>query len=170
MHMANQIAPAAFPERPRLRSPIELRIQGGDVFLSGRFHRWQATVSLGSNLDHLAAQIAVDATSPDDLSPGADEQAQNLFSFHSKSVVPVGENAFRAEGRLITSAGDFPMELGIQVPGGHTAFFLVALKLDRETMGDGWSELVTGSGAGGIDAERLLDPRTGVRDLAVAAA
>ena len=114
--MANKIAPAALPEKPRLRSPIELRIQGEDVFLSGRFHRWQATVSLGSNLDHLAAQIAVDATSPDDLTARAHEPEGDLFSFHGKSVVPVGDNAYRAEGRLVTSAGDFPLELGSRSP------------------------------------------------------
>jgi polyisoprenoid-binding protein YceI len=168
MHMANQIAPATFAATPRLRSPIDLRIKGEDLFVSGRFHRWQATVALGSDLDQLVAQIAIDATSPDSLTDGKDEQ--NLFAFSSHEVTAQGEGTYRAKGRLTTSAGDFPLTLDIQIPDGHTAFFMIAAKLDRETVGDGWSELVTGSGAGGIDAERLLDPRTGVRDLPVAAA
>lgn len=168
--MANQIAPATFAATPRLRSPIDLRIQGEDIFVSGRFHRWQASVSLGSDLDQLAAQIAIDATSPDNLTAGVHEDEENLFSFHSNEVSRTAEGAYHATGRLVTTAGDFPLALDIQVPEGHTAFFLIAGKLDRETFGSGWSELVTGSGAGGIDAERLLDPRTGVRDLPVAAA
>ncbi len=138
--------------------------------MSGRFHRWQATVSLGSDLDQLSAQIAIDATSPDDLTASAHEDEQNLFAFPSHEVRRTGNGTYRAEGRLLTPAGDFPLAVDIQVPDGHTAFFLIAVKLDRETIGEGWHELVTGSGAGGIDAERLLDPRTGVRDLPVAAA
>lgn len=138
--------------------------------MSGRFHRWQATVALGSDLDQLVAQIAIDATSPDDLLGGAGRDEQNLFSFRSTEVTRTEGGTYRAVGRLSTTAGDFPLTLDVQVPDGHTAFFLVAGKLDRETFGEGWAELVTGSGAGGIDAERLLDPRTGVRDLPVAAA
>jgi len=168
--MANQIAPATFTAKQRLRSPIDLRIQGEDLFVSGRFHRWQATVSLGSDLDRLTAQIAIDATSPDNLTAGVREEDPNLFAFHSHEVTRTEEGAYRAVGRLVTSAGDFPLSLDIQVPEGHTAFFMLVAKLDRETVGAGWSELVTGSGAGGIDAERLLDPRTGVRDLPVAVA
>ena len=168
--MANQLAPATFAATPRLRSPIDLRIQGEDIFVSGRFHRWQATVALGSNLDQLVAQIAIDATSPDNLTSGAHEDEQNLFAFTSHEVTRTTEGSYRATGRLTTTAGEFPLTLDIQVPEGHTAFFLIAGKLDRQSIGEGWSELVTGSGAGGIDAERLLDPRTGVRDLPVAAA
>jgi polyisoprenoid-binding protein YceI len=169
-HMANQIAPATFAATPRLRSPIELRIKGEDLFVSGRFHRWQATVALGSDLDQLVAQIAIDATSPDNLTSGAHADEQNLFAFTSNEVTPGKDGGYRAQGRLVTPNGDFPLSLDIQVPDGHTAFFLIAGKLDRASIGDGWSELVTGSGKGGIDAERLLDPRTGVRDLPVAAA
>jgi len=168
--MANQLAPANFAATPRLRSPIELRIHGEDIFVSGRFHRWQATVSMGSDLDQLAAQIAIDATSPDNLTSGVHEDEQNLFAFRSQKVKATGDGNFRAQGRLTTPTGDFPLTLDVQVPDGHTAFFLISGKLNRPTIGDGWSELVTGSGAGGIDAERLLDPRTGVRDLPVAAA
>jgi len=127
-------------------------------------------VALGSDLDQLVAQIAIDATSPDNLTAGAHEDEQNLFAFTSHEVTRTGEGSYRADGRLATIAGEFPLTLDIQVPDGHTAFFLIAGKLDRETIGEAWSELVTGSGAGGIDAERLLDPRTGVRDLPVAAA
>lgn len=168
--MANQIAPATFAATPRLRSPIELRIHGEDIFVSGRFHRWQATVAMGSDLDQLVAQIAIDATSPDNLTSGVHQDEQNLFAFDSHEVTSSGEGNYRAQGRLTTEAGDFPLALDIQVPDGHTAFFLISGKLDRSAIGAGWSQLVTGSGAGGIDAERLMDPRTGVRDLPVAAA
>ncbi|HEY4184367.1 MAG TPA: YceI family protein [Polyangia bacterium] len=169
--MANQIAPAVFSSASRNRSPIELRIHGEDIFLSGRFHRWQAQVSLGSDLDELSAQIAIDATSPDNLMVSEDENERNLFSFRSTSVTGVADNGYKAEGELVTSVGATPYHLSIMVPEGHTAFFLVTLKLRKEQVDPAhWSELVTGSGAGGIDAERLLDPRTGVRDLPVAVA
>lgn len=167
--MSKQISPNGFPSLPRGRSPIELRIHGEGIFLSGRFHRWQAGASLGPDLDELSAQIAVDATSPDNLT--GDEAEQNLFSFRSTSVTSVGDSAYCSTGELVTSQGIMtPFEMSIRIPDGHTAFFVISLTLRKEMLGSGWAELVTGSGAGGIDAERLLDPRTGVRDLPLAAA
>jgi polyisoprenoid-binding protein YceI len=166
--MAKQISPHVVPTLPRGRSPIELRIHGGDIFLSGRFHRWQAGASLGHDLDQLSAQIAIDATSPDNLT--GEDAGGNLFLFRSTDVKSIGDSAYRATGELVTPQGTVPFELSIRIPEGHTAFFVVSLTVRKEVLGAGWAQLVTGSGEGGIDAERLLDPRTGVRDLPLAVA
>ena len=59
----------------------------------------------------------------------------------------------------------------VEVPEGHTAFLSLSFVVRKEELGAGWKELlIGGSGAGGIDAERRLDPRSGVREPELAAA
>ena len=60
-------APANDIAIPRKRSPIDLRIHCADILLSGRFHRWQATAFTGQDLDKASVRMAVDSTSPDQL-------------------------------------------------------------------------------------------------------
>jgi hypothetical protein len=153
----------------RNRSPIDLRIHGNDIFLSGHFHRWQAVAMMGRDLDELCVRMAVDVTSPDHLRIDAAER--DLFSFRSATLLPLNSSLYLARGELITSAGARPFEMVVEAPEGHTAFCSLAFIARKEELGSGWKELVTGgSGAGGIDAERLLDPRSGVRNPELAAA
>ena len=59
----------------------------------------------------------------------------------------------------------------VEVPGGHTAFMVLSFVIRKDELGDGWKELLTAElESGGIDAERRLDPRMGVRDPELAAA
>ena len=151
------------------RSPIDLRIHGADFFVSGHFHRWQAATTMGRDLDELSVRMAVDVTSPDQLTGGI--APRDLFSFHSGTVLPVRSNLYLARGELVTAAGARPFEMVVEAPEGHNAFCGLSFIVRRDELGAGWKELVTGgSGAGGIDAERLLDPRSGVRDFELAAA
>ncbi len=151
------------------RSPIDLRIHGADIFLSGHFHRWQATTVTGKDLDELCVRMAVDVTSPDHLTINPTEK--DLFSFRSATLLQVQSNLYLARGQLITSAGARPFEMVLETPEGHSAFCSLAFIARKDELGIGWKELVTrDAGAGGIDAERLLDPRSGVRDPQLAAA
>lgn len=161
------------PSEGRARSPIDLSIAGSDILLSGRFHRWQAAAFTDSDLDQLSVRMAVDVTSPDQLAQiyGAERAASSLLTFRSKHVERVQPLVYRASGELTTSAGKHPLEMVIEMPDGHTAFLALSFAARKDDLGDAWSELVTGgSGAGGIDAERRLDPRSGVRDPVLAAA
>jgi hypothetical protein len=148
--------------------PLDLRIQSDEIFLSGRFHRWQTTAWRGPDLDLLTVRMAVDATSPDQLT--ADPTETNLFSFTSTAVTKLDESVYSAAGRLRTSTGEHPFDLMVEIPHGHTAFFALGFAARREVLGDAWHELFDASGPGGIDAERRLDPRAGVRDPQLAAA
>jgi hypothetical protein len=143
------------------RSPIDLRIHGDDVFLSGTFHRWQATASSGPDLDLVSVHMAVDATSPGQLTVDPDEH--KLFSFSSKTVSKLSSNVYSAEGKMTTVSGDQAMDLLIEVPEGHNSFFALAFVARKQFLGDAWKELIGRAGAGGIDAERLLDPLASLR-------
>ena len=157
---------AALPRSPR--SPIELRIQGEDVFLSGSFHRWQANAASGPDLDMVSVHLAIDATSPDQLSAHAPEQ--HLLSFTSRKLRKLGENVYSAEGVLTTAAGEQPCDVLVEIPEGHTAFVALAFVVRKEFLGDAWREITGTAGMGGIDAERSLDARTGLRGMELAAA
>jgi len=158
---------AALPRSPR--PPIELRIQGEDVFLSGSFHRWQANAASGPDLDMVSVHLAVDATSPDLLRAHPPEH--HLFSFTSKTVHKLGENVFSAEGLMTTDAGEQPCDVLVEIPEGHTAFVALAFVVKKEFLGESWQEITGSAGmGGGIDAERSLDARTGLRGMELAAA
>ena len=138
------------------------------MFLSGHFHRWQTMVSRGPDLDVMSVRMAVDATSPDQLT--ATDAGRDLFSFTSTSVTKLDENVYRAEGTLETSAGHHPFGMMIEAPREHNAFFALGFSGRREVLGNVWTELLAASGVGDLDAERRLDPRAGVRDPELAAA
>jgi hypothetical protein len=150
------------------RSPIGLQIHGDDVFLSGTFHRWQATASSGPDLDLVSVHMAVDATSPDQLTFDPDEH--KLFAFSAKKLTKLGNNAYSAEGTMTTTAGERAMDVLVEIPEGHNSFFALAFVARKEFLGESWGELIGRAGAGGIDAERLLDPRAALRTLELAVA
>jgi hypothetical protein len=171
MMMGNQIIPANDTRIGRKRSPIDLRIQGDDIFLSGHFHRWQSAVSMGPDLDELSVRLAVDVTSPDQLT--VDPEEQDLFSFRSTEVTKLLPHTFRVQGKLTAPDGQgaSPFGMLVEVAEGHNAFIALSFVARKDELGPSWMELVTaGVGAGGIDAERLLDPRAGVRDPELATA
>lgn len=156
---------------PRRRSPVDLRVHGSEIWLSGRFHRWQATAFTGVDLDEVSVRIAVDSTSPDHLSELSAGPRGELLSFRTGDVKKVNASLYRAQGELGTSTGKHPFEMKIEVPEGHNAFFALSFTANKAVLGDAWAELVTGGfDGGGIDAERRLDPWAGVRDSELAAA
>lgn len=157
---------AAFDHK---RPPIDLRIHGGDLLLSAHFHRWQATAFTSGDLDLLSVRLAIDSTSPDQLNQLDGEE--NLFSFRSSHVEQLQPFLYRAYGELLTTTGVHPFALHVELPEGHNAFFAISFEASKEVLGEAWWELVTGGGgAGGIEAERLLDPRSAVRVPELAAA
>lgn len=170
--MANQARSKSRTRRGHLtptRSPINLSIHGEDVFLEGRFHRWQVATTVGHDLDELAINMAVDVTSPDQLT--APDARGDLFSFRATMLSELRPHAYMARGQLVTPAGERPFEMLVEVPAGHTAFLILSFVVRKDELGDGWKELLTGGpGHLDIDAERRLDPRMGVRDLELAAA
>ena len=155
------------------RAPVGLQVFSDDLVLSGHFHRWDAAVASGPDLDVLTVRMAVDASSPDPIEAAAAEgdTVPELFSFHSTNVSALAPNTFRAVGELTTASGVRPFETLIEVPGGHSAFFVMSFIARAETLGFGWKELVSDvMPLGGMDAERRVDPRTGVRNPILGAA
>ena len=167
--MGKRISPVNDTNLSPRHPPIDLRIQGGDVFLSGHFHRWQAMAYRGPDLDVLSVRMAVDATSPDQLTDDTD-QGRDLFSFTSTNVTKLDDNVYRALGTLKTTVGRHPFEVMIEAPREHNAFFALSFSGRKEVLGNAWPELMAASGTGDLDAERRLDPRAGVRDPELAAA
>src|SRR3954454_621053 len=150
------------------RPPISLRIHGDEVFLSGAFHRWQAAASSGPDLDLVSVHMAVDATSPDQLT--VDPREHHLLSFASKKVTKLGQSVFSAEGVMKIDGAEQPCDVLVEIPAGHNSFFALAFVARKDFLGAAWRELVGRAGTGGIDAERLLDPRAGLRGMELAAA
>jgi hypothetical protein len=166
--MGKVIAPANNVATAPRRPPIDLRVQGGDLFLSGHFHRWQVMAFRGPDLDVLSVRMAVDSTSPDQLT--VTDAGRDLFSFRSTSVTKLDDNLYRAEGTLKTTAGRHPFEVMIEAPREHNAFFALGFSGRKDVLGNAWTDLLAASGTGDLDAERRLDPRAGVRDPELAAA
>ena len=125
-------------------------------------------VSRGPDLDVLSVRMAVDVTSPDQLT--FNPTGPDLFSFTSASVERLDDHFYRAEGLLSTSTGKHPLDLMIEVPDGHNAFFSLGFSGRKEVLGNVWPELMATSGVGDLDAERRMDPRAGVRAADLAAA
>jgi len=157
--------------RPRtVRAPVWLDIGGPGIFLSGHFHRWDAAVAIGPDLDDLTVRMTIDATSPgplrDPRSLGPD-----LFSFKSARAELLIPGLYRAHGQLTTSTGSGPFHLLVEVPDDTSAFVVISFVARREDLGFGWKELVTDVfPLGGIDVERSADPWMGVRDPELAMA
>jgi len=166
--MGKALAPANHVKRSPRRPPIDLRIQGDGLFLSGHFHRWQVMAFRGPDLDVLSVRMAVDSTSPDHLT--VTDSGRDLFSFTSNNVTMLDDNVYRAEGTLKTTAVQNPFEVMIEAPREHNAFFALGFSGRREVLGNAWTDILSASGTGDLDAERRLDPRAGVRDPELAAA
>lgn len=168
-------SPAAAPDLvpplvPR-RAAVGLRVLGEDLFLSGQFHRWDAAVISGPDLDVLTVRMAIDATSADLGALGDPAAPADLFTFRASGVHAVEPNLFRATGEITTAAGVRPLQTMIEVPAGHNAFFVLSFIVRPADVGFGWKELVSDVLAlGGLDAERRLDPRLGVREPVLGAA
>ena len=143
-------------------------MQSEEFFLSGSFHRWQASASSGPDLDLVSVHMAVDATSPGALGPHGPEH--HLFSFVSKKMQRLGNGVFSAEGLMKTDAGEEACDILVEIPEGHTSFVALAFVVKKKFLGDAWREITGLAGAGGIDEERLLDARAGVRPMELAAA
>jgi hypothetical protein len=124
-------------ERRALRS-IDLDVVGANLMLKGRFSDWDSALTLGSNLDHVGLQLAVDATSASE-----DRSQPDLFSFHSRSVeAHRNRGSYTAHGVLTGPAGSKPMDIEVRTPPGHSALFMLSLMADKSDFGEGWRDLI----------------------------
>ena len=129
------------------RSPIDLRIHGADILISGHFHRWQATTTMGRDLDELSVRMAVDVTSPDQLI--VDSGQPDLFSFRSNTILEVRSNLYLARGELVTPAGGRRFEMVVEAPEGPPRSLLCFLVCAGGGGGRGGEERAGGGGGGG---------------------
>jgi len=129
--------PEAAAECGRLRG-VDLDVVGASLMLKGRFCDWDSALTLGSNLDHVGLQLAIDATSASE-NPGQPD----LFSFHSRSVeAHRNRGSYTARGIFTGPGGSKPMDIEVRTPPGHSALFMLSLMADRSDFGDGWRDLI----------------------------
>jgi len=120
------------------RPSVGLDVAGANLMLRGRFSDWDSALTLGSNLDRVGLQLAVDATSASD-----DRSRPDLFSFHSRSVEAHRTRGnYTAHGVFTGPAGSKPMDVEVRTPPGHSALFLLSFTADKTDFGDGWSDLM----------------------------
>lgn len=132
-------------ETPRVaRRPIRLRIAGADLLLNGRFDNWKSAMTTIQDLDRAAVQLIVDATSSH--APRA-EEAPDLLSFESKKVRRTKKGTYQVEGTLEADGRRGSLDVVVEVPPSHSAFFAVSFIAEREAFGDSWADLVDVGGA-----------------------
>jgi len=137
------------PEDRVARRSVELDVAGADLMLRGRFADWDSSLALGSNLDHVGVQLAIDATSA-----SSDAESPSLFSFRSRSVeLDSTPGCYRARGVLTGPSGSKPLDVEIKTPPGHSALFVLSFTADRSDFGDGWRNLIEKTDTWGRPAE-----------------
>jgi hypothetical protein len=149
----------------RTAAPIRLQIAGADLLLSGRFDQWMP-VALGESQEGPAVmQILFDVTSNGSARPASD-----LFSFKARSVEAVAQQSYRLKGTLQAGGSVGEVEALLQNPPGHTPFFMILFKLDRETFPELWAAVEERSEWAHTSGEKELRPRAWLREPKLAAA
>jgi polyisoprenoid-binding protein YceI len=121
-------------ERPNL----DLKISGKGLMLSGSFGGWQSQLVLGPDLDDVGVCLFVDATS---VGPSNDV-GNNLFSFRSRSVEPVGKGKYRVLGDFTCADATRELAVDVETPLGHTPLIAVSFAAERKDFGSAWTSLV----------------------------
>ena len=148
--------------------PINLRIAGADLLLSGRFDHWRP-VSIGGWEDgHANAHLLFDATATSGRAPTRGNP--DLLSFSSRAVEQIGEHSYRAKGTLRADGSQRIVDATIQTPSGHTPFFFLTLDLERQAFAGLWTELQVLANQPHTDEAEEMRPRAWLRVPVLAAA
>jgi hypothetical protein len=123
--------PVTAGARPALR----LSISADDLVLEGRFDSWSPVALDGSTADAAAAQLFLDVTGT------APADADELFSFRSRSVERLSETAYLARGSMKRGEVEHSTHAVIQTPVGHTPFLMITFNMDRTQQADIWDAL-----------------------------
>ena len=145
--------------------PIRLQIAGADLLLSGRFEQWMPIVLSEEQEGASAVQVLFDVTSNRSVRARSD-----LLFFKAKSVQAIGPQSYRLKGTLTADGVKREVEAVLQSPPGHTPFFMILFRLDREAFPALWDAF--GDRAARLDAsgQQELRPRAWLREPDLAAA
>jgi hypothetical protein len=145
--------------------PIRLQIAGADLLLSGRFEQWMPVLLSEEQQGAGAVQVLFDVTSNRSVRAKSD-----LLAFKAKSVEAIGPQAYRLQGTLSADGAKGEVEAVLQNPPGHTPFFMILFRLDREAFPELWS--IFEDKAANIEAsgQQELRPRAWLREPELAAA
>lgn len=134
------------------RPAVDLHIHGKGLLLSGTFAAWQSRLILGPDLDDVGVSLFVDSTSVGGV--GTDVvHGDRLFSFHSKSVEPLGRGRYRVIGDFTGADATREMALDVETPLGHTPLIAVSFEAEKKDFGEGYEALVENANLFGNDDE-----------------
>jgi hypothetical protein len=145
--------------------PIRLQIAGADLLLSGRFSHWVPVLMSEAQDGTDAVQVLFDVTSNRVGARGRD-----LFTFKARSVEPMAPQSYRLKGTLSGGGTSGEVEAVLQNPPGHTPFFVILFRFDRQAFPKLWTALE--DEAAGVQASggQELRPEGWVREPNLAAA
>jgi hypothetical protein len=146
-------------------APIRLQIAGADLLLSGRFSHWVPVLMSEAQDGSDAVQILFDVTSNRAGAKGTD-----LFTFKTKSVEPMAAQSYKLKGTLTGGGASGEVEAVLQNPPGHTPFFVMLFRLNREAFPEIWSALEDHAAGVQASGEQELRPQAWVREPDLAAA
>jgi hypothetical protein len=160
--VVNETSPSVDSAAP----PIRLQIAGADLLLSGRFSRWTPVLMSEAQDATDAVQILFDVTSNRAPAGGGGD----LFTFKARSVAPVKGQSYKLKGTLTAGGTSGEVEAVLQNPPGHTPFFVLLFRFDRQAFPTVWSAFE--DRAAGVEAsgQQELRPEAWVREPALAAA
>jgi len=148
--------------------PINLRIAGADLLLSGRFDHWRPIGVSNWEEDRATAHLLFDATGTSNRSPT--RNSPDLLSFVAKTVEQVGPHSYQAKGTLRADGAQRSVDAVVQTPSGHSPFFFLTLGLERQAFSGLWTELQVLASQTPNDEATEMRPRAWLRLPVLAAA
>lgn len=148
--------------------PINLRVAGADLLLSGRFDHWRPVGVTGWEDGHASAHLLFDATGTAGRAPT--RANPDLLSFSSRMVEQLSDRQYRVKGTLRADGSQRVVDAMIQTPSGHSPFFFLTLDLDRQAFGGLWTELQVLASQPNTDEAVEMRPRAWLRLPVLAAA
>jgi hypothetical protein len=149
----------------RTARPIRLQIAGADLLLSGRFEQWMPVLLSEEQQGVGAAQVLFDVTSNRSI-----QAKDDLFAFKAMSVEAIGPQSYRLKGTLTAEGVKGDVEAILQNPPGHTPFFVILFRLDREAFPGLWGTLEDKAARVEASGQQELRPRAWLREPELAAA
>jgi hypothetical protein len=148
--------------------PINLKVAGADLLLSGRFDHWRPVGVSNWEDGRASAHLLFDATAT--AGRAATRNNPDLLSFVAKTVEPVDPNTYKAKGALRADGRQRMVDAIIQTPTGHSPFFFLTLGLEREVFSGLWTELQVLASQTVTGGEAEMRPRAWLRLPVLAAA
>jgi hypothetical protein len=153
---------------------IELRVNGADLLLAGRFLHWMPVTLISGKNNEGMAQLLFDVTSNRTVPADRSARSNPLFEFKSSSVKSAGQQAYRLKGTLKSGTGagveSGEVEAILESPRDHTPFFAMTFTLDRSKFESLWTAFEEKAASIIAKGQEELRPWAWMREPQLAAA